>query len=117
MTPGDTADNQEIECRYCREGRVPRPLTDRWDRDTGRIWHTPWFGYLLPCQACRETGRGPKVLLAGEEGRWCDPERPRLTWEPGTPGQWSVIFLGKGQIEAMRAIGHRRAERRGKPDG
>jgi hypothetical protein len=116
VEPGDSADDRETDCRYCREGRVPQPLTDRWDRATGRMWHTPWFGYLLPCQACRERGRGPKVLLADEEGRWCDPERPRLTWAPATPGKTHVVFLGKGQIAKMRDVARRQAERRRRSD-
>lgn len=51
---------QGVPCRYCELGTVRRPLTYSFDRETG-IRHTPWFGYLLPCDDCQAAGRGPLV--------------------------------------------------------
>jgi hypothetical protein len=52
-----------IPCRYCRTGRVRRPLTEHFDpeRRAGRM---PWFGYLVPCGGCQAAGRGPRVLMS-----------------------------------------------------
>jgi hypothetical protein len=52
-----------ISCRYCREGRVRRPLSEHFDpeRRAGRM---PWFGYLVPCGGCQASGRGPRVQMS-----------------------------------------------------
>jgi hypothetical protein len=43
-----------IVCRVCRERAIPRPISTRYDEETGRFLHVPWFGYLVPCSSCRE---------------------------------------------------------------
>jgi hypothetical protein len=46
-----------ILCRVCGENRVHRPLSDHVARETGKTWHVPWFGYLIPCAECRAPER------------------------------------------------------------
>lgn len=112
QAPVRDAVHEEAACRYCDEGRVAAPLSDHFEAGTNRAWHTPWFGYLLPCPGCRERGRGPKVIMGDEDGGWSDPELPRLTHKPARPGHTTVIFLGSGQRDAMRALGKQLAEER-----
>jgi hypothetical protein len=54
---------ESIPCRYCKDGRVRRPLSEHFDpeRRPGRM---PWFGYLVPCGDCQAAGRGPDVLMS-----------------------------------------------------
>jgi hypothetical protein len=42
-----------IVCRHCKKGAIRRPISDHYDEETGQVWHTPWFGYLLMCAYCR----------------------------------------------------------------
>jgi hypothetical protein len=56
-----------IPCRYCTAGRVRRPFTNHWDERRERLWHTPWFGYMVPCATCQVSGRGPQTIPYGEE--------------------------------------------------
>lgn len=42
-----------IVCRHCREGAIRRPISNYYDEQTGRVWHVPWFGYLVRCRRCR----------------------------------------------------------------
>jgi hypothetical protein len=54
---------QGITCRYCRTGRVRRPLTEHCDPER-RAGATAWYGYLIPCGACQTAGCGPDVILS-----------------------------------------------------
>ena len=42
-----------VVCRYCGQGKVPRPISDTYDpRDSGSWWHTPYFGAMKRCAEC-----------------------------------------------------------------
>lgn len=43
-----------ILCRYCGKGLVRRPISNHFDEQSGRVWHTPYFGGLARCGDCRE---------------------------------------------------------------
>ena len=41
-----------IVCSRCRRRAIRRPISNFYDEATGRVIHTPWFGYLVPCLDC-----------------------------------------------------------------
>ena len=49
-------------CRYCNTERVRLPSSDHIDPVTSEVVHTPWYGALVPCAACRRAGRGPEIV-------------------------------------------------------
>lgn len=44
-----------IDCRRCALGRIRRPISDHFDPETGRFWHTPYFASIAPCEFCQAT--------------------------------------------------------------
>jgi hypothetical protein len=42
-----------IPCSHCDKRLIRRPISNAYDEPTGSVWHTPWFGYLSRCAACR----------------------------------------------------------------
>jgi hypothetical protein len=51
-----------IACRYCGVGRTWRPISDHYDLQTGRYWHTPYFGAGIACRPCQ----GVAVRFGGD---------------------------------------------------
>jgi hypothetical protein len=43
-----------ITCRYCRAGRIHRPISDHYERSDHRCWHTPYFGQYAACRGCHD---------------------------------------------------------------
>ncbi len=39
-----------ITCRRCGKGKIPKPGSN--EVINGRVWHTPWFGAMVPCDEC-----------------------------------------------------------------
>ena len=48
-----------ITCRGCGKNKIRRPISNYYDEQTSRVWHTPYFGSLLPCCECRASGIRP----------------------------------------------------------
>lgn len=44
---------QGIPCPRCHEGLIRRPISDHFDEETGRIWHTSWVSGMIPCRRCK----------------------------------------------------------------
>ncbi len=42
-----------ILCRGCGKNKIRRPTSNHYDEETGRVWHTPYFAVVSPCDACR----------------------------------------------------------------
>ena len=42
-----------IPCGRCGTNPIRRPITNHYDEQTGRVWHTPYFGHLIHCDTCR----------------------------------------------------------------
>lgn len=45
-----------LVCAVCGEGRIRRPISDHYDEEAGRVWHTPWLAGLRPCPNCGAAG-------------------------------------------------------------
>jgi hypothetical protein len=58
-----------IPCSTCRKNLIHRPISNRYDEATGKVWHVPYFGYLLPCEECRER-ENAEAVAAGERPPW-----------------------------------------------
>ena len=50
-----------ILCSKCKKNMIYRPISNYYDEETGKIWHRPYFGYLIPCAECRAKDRGEKA--------------------------------------------------------
>jgi hypothetical protein len=42
-----------IPCPKCKAKLVHRPITNSYDPDANKIWHSPYFAGLIPCSECR----------------------------------------------------------------
>lgn len=43
-----------IVCRHCRQGAIPKPISNRYDEGIGRVLHVAHFMYPRRCSVCRE---------------------------------------------------------------
>lgn len=41
-------------CHHCGLRLIREPTSDHWDPSDGKFWHTPHFGWAIPCHACRK---------------------------------------------------------------
>lgn len=41
-----------IVCPQCKKGRMHRPISNRYDPESNRVWHYPHLYYLRGCDAC-----------------------------------------------------------------
>ena len=48
-----------ITCRGCGTNKIRRPISNYYDEETGRVWHTPYFGAMFTCDACRAGAISP----------------------------------------------------------
>ncbi len=42
-----------ILCSKCHINKVPRPISNKYERETNSFWHYPWFTGQMGCQECR----------------------------------------------------------------
>lgn len=47
-----------IPCPGCGTNRMPRPISERYDRHEHKVLHVSWFAYLGRCTTC---ARSPGV--------------------------------------------------------
>lgn len=85
-----------VTCRYCRAGRTRRPVSDHFEPDEGRWWHTPYFGQGIPCRSCR--------AMAPAATSWPGPLRD----DPGIVVQLDLIAEA-GSSLAGGAVAHQTA--------
>lgn len=64
-----------IACRWCRAGRVHRPISDHYELSDHKFWHTPYFGAWIGCRWCNRLSD----RLAPEQVGWpARAEDPRV---------------------------------------
>ena len=75
-----------IVCRYCRQGALPKPISSRYDEETGRVLHVPHFTYLRRCDVCKERAAADALreialrlvrngcVRLRDGGKWADAE-------------------------------------------
>jgi hypothetical protein len=42
-----------IPCPKCKAKLIHRPITNSYDPDANKIWHSPYFAGMIPCSECR----------------------------------------------------------------
>ncbi|MEJ7787535.1 MAG: hypothetical protein WKF96_22245 [Solirubrobacteraceae bacterium] len=67
---------QGIRCRYCRAGRVRRPISEHYCVTDHRLWHTAHFGNRAPCRHCRELA----TLSGYRHNSWPPPRAIGRYW-------------------------------------
>lgn len=40
-----------IPCKHCGAMKR-RPISNHYNPESREWWHTPWFGYMMPCKVC-----------------------------------------------------------------
>ena len=46
-----------IPCPRCKARLIHRPISNTFDPESNSIWHTPYFGGMMPCKECRAKER------------------------------------------------------------
>lgn len=46
-------------CKRCGKNRIFRPISNHYDETDDSIWHTPYFGALIPCGECKKKESRP----------------------------------------------------------
>jgi len=57
-------------CRYCRENRIHRPISNYYSEHDRKAIHVPYFGYLKPCQTCWERAEPTSKINGSMESRY-----------------------------------------------